>query len=79
MSCLPNNCIPLKGSKAEKKRKEQLMDQQPQYDANVEFCHDSMPEIDKKRLKRFGEKRLRNCFGVGKVSVMAIDADKVFS
>ena len=66
MECLPKNCVPHKGSKAEEQRQSQLKYQHPSHDVNMECCHE-MPELEKKRMKRFGEKRMK-FFGMGRVS-----------
>lgn len=76
MLSLPKNCIPYRGSNAEQQRKERFMHQHPPHDANVELCHD-MPNLEKKRHAKFGEKHIRNNFGLGKVSIMADTVDKV--
>ena len=74
MECLPKNCRPYKGSKAEQERQERFNYQHPLHDANVEFCH-KISELEKKRMIRFGAKRI-GCIDVGKVIVVA-DAEKV--
>lgn len=76
MGCLPNNCIPYKGSNSEKQRQERFRYQHPSHDTSLVFCHE-MPELEKKRFVKFGERRVRKFFGVGKVSITAADADKV--
>lgn len=75
MSCLPKNWRPYKGSKAEQQREEIFKYQHPLHDASAQFCH-NISDVEKKRMLKFGEKRIRECFGVGKVFVMA-DVDKV--
>lgn len=70
MSCLPKNCQPLNGSKAEHRREEHFKHQNPLQDASVEFCHE-ISDLEKKRMLKFGERRIKNCFGVGKVFVMS--------
>ena len=52
------------------------MSQHPSYDANVEFCHD-LPDLEKKRHAKFGNRRAINNFGVGRISVMTSNGDKV--
>lgn len=76
MLCLPRNCIPYRGSSAEQQRKECFIHQHPSHDASVEFCHD-MPDLEKKRHAKFGNRRVINNFGVGKISVMTSNGDKV--
>lgn len=75
MDCLPNNCIPYKGSKAEQQRQDRLKYQHPSHDSNVEYCHE-MPELERKRLKKFGERRAKY-FGIGKVSAIK-NTEKVY-
>lgn len=75
MSSLPKNCQPLKGSKAERQREDNFKYQHPLQDVNADFCH-KLSDLEKKRLIKFGERRIRDCFGVGKVFIMS-DADKV--
>ena len=74
MECLPKNCRPYKGTKAEKQRQEHFRYQHPLHDANPEFCH-QISDVEKKKMLKFSEKRAR-CFGVGKVLVVT-DPEKV--
>lgn len=73
MLCLPKNCRPYKGSKAEQQRQERLKYQHPLHDASAEFCHE-LSELEQKRILKLGKRRIEECFGVGKVFVMtAVD------
>lgn len=72
MLALPKSCRPYKGSKAEQQRQEHFQYQHPRHDASAEFCHE-ISALEKKRMIKFGENRIKNCFGVGKV----ITVDKV--
>lgn len=76
MLCLPKNCVPYKGSNAELQRRECFMHQHPSHDANVELCHE-MPDLEKKRHVKFGEKRTINNFGLGRVSIITGTTYKV--
>lgn len=69
MLSLPKNCRPYKGSKAELYRYERLKYQHPLQDTSEDFCHE-LNELEKKRISRFGKKRIQECFGIGKVFVM---------
>ena len=76
MASLPKNCVPLRGSKAERERLRRITYQHPQHDSNIEYCHD-MPDLEKKRMVKFTERRKKKFFGIGKVFVLTTDEDKV--
>lgn len=73
MTCLPKSCVPFKS--AQKQMQEKFNCQHPYHDGNLLFCHD-MSDLEKKRMRTFGDRRLRKNFGVGQVSIMT-SADKV--
>lgn len=75
MECLPQNCVPYRDTKAKQLREERFSYQHPLHDVYHEYCHD-MPEIEKKRMSKFGERRFKHFFGMGKVLVVTSN-DKV--
>ncbi len=71
MSNLPKDCIPYKSST---QRQKMFHSQFPLQDGNTLYCHD-LPDIEKKRMIKFGERRMRKFIGVGNVSIN--DSEKV--
>ena len=69
MQCLPEECVPLFGSKGEEWRVKEFMQQLPAYDTCPEACHD-MADIDKKRMIRFADMRRKKFFGVGEIETL---------
>ena len=69
MQCIPEECIPLFGSKGEEWRENQFMKQLPAYDTCIDACHD-MADLDKKRMTRFVDARRKKFFGVGEVEIL---------
>ena len=65
MSSLPKDYIPYIDSG---KRLEILNSQHPLQDGNPSHC-EYLPDIEKKRMAKFGERMNRKFFGVGKVSL----------
>jgi len=74
MSSLPKEYIPKKDSN--EKRLEMLNNQHPLQDGNISYCED-LPDVEKKRMAKFMERRIRKFFGVGKVSLMITNSTKV--
>ena len=69
MQCLPEECVPLFGSKGEEWRVKEFMQQLPAYDTCPEACHD-MADIDKKRMIKFADMRRKKFFGVGEIETL---------
>ena len=69
MQCLPKDKVPLRGSRGEKHRIQQFMQQLPVYDSNLDACH-KMADLDKKRMGKFVDRTKRRFFGVGSVDKM---------
>ena len=69
MQCLPEERIPLFGSKGEEWRESEFMQQLPAYDTCPEACHD-MADIDKKRMTKFVDMRRKKFFGVGEIETL---------
>ena len=67
LSSLPEDCIPYK--KSLKKRHEMFSSQHPYQDGNLKYCQD-LPDIEQKRMVKFGERRLRKNFGVAELSLL---------
>lgn len=72
MQSLPKEVVPLRGSKGEKHRIEQYMQQLPAYDYSLVACH-KMEDLDKKRMTKFIDRTKKRFFGIGAVGVMADD------
>ena len=69
MQCLPDEYVPLFGSKGEEWREKEFMKQLPAYDTCPEACHD-MTDIDKKRMTKFADMRRKKMFGVGEIETL---------
>jgi hypothetical protein len=69
MQCLPEECVPLFGSKGEEWREKEFMQQLPAYDTCPEACRD-MEDIDKKRMIKFVDMRRKKFFGVGEIETL---------
>lgn len=69
MQCIPEECVPLHGSKGEEWRENQYMKQLPAYDTCPDACHD-MTDIDKKRMNKFVDMRRKKFFGIGDIETL---------
>lgn len=69
MDSLPEEHVPLRGSKGEEKRNRLYLHQLPLHDLDPEACH-KMTEIEKKRLVRFADKFKKNACGVGIIQLI---------
>ena len=69
MQCLPEECVPLFGSKGQEWRERVFMQQLPAYDTCPEACHD-MEDVDKKRMTKFADMRRKKFFGVGEIETL---------
>lgn len=69
MHCLPEECVPLFGSKGEEWREREFTQQLPAYDTCPEACHD-MADIDKKRMTKFVDMRRKKFFGIGEIETL---------
>ncbi len=78
MASLPQNCVPLRGSKVEQERLKRITHQHPHHDSNIEYCH-VMPDIEKKRMIKFAERRKKKFSGIGKVLILSAGGEKVNS
>eukprot|EP00055_Hartaetosiga_balthica_P016655 m.106069 g.106069 ORF g.106069 m.106069 type:complete len:623 (+) comp9146_c0_seq1:2-1870(+) len=63
---LPQECVPLKGSKGEQWRKKQLQIQCPSWDTNWEKC-DQLTQSEIDEFKLFDQLRMREAFDIGDV------------
>lgn len=68
MQCLPKEFIPVRGSNGEKQRVKLFMIQLPAHDSIPEACH-KMAELDKKRMRKFVDRRKNKYFGVGEIGM----------
>ena len=68
MQCLPKDFVPVRGSNGEQERLKLFMKQFPAHDSVIDACH-KMAELDKKRMKKFVDRRKNKYFGVGEVGL----------